>query len=459
MMMKFVRSLFVKLTLAFLIVGLTGALLVAVIIRQSTQTAFNQFVLDRDVQALAANLEQYYQYQGSWAGVRQILQSGPPAPGFNNGHRGFPRNMTRFTLVGLDRSILFSNQLFETRQTYSSSDLSQAIPLTVNGATIGWLVPDTSQVDMLLTTPEGIFLQRVNQAALLSALVAAGLALLLGGLLAYTFTRSIHELTEATHEIARGNLGLQVKIHSRDELGNLAASFNKMSQDLEQATQARRQMTADIAHDLRSPISVISGYAEALSEGKLPGTPDVYDTLYRETKQLGRLVEDLRLLSLADAGELPLNLQPVQPPGLLEQAASRLTVAVQAKSIQLSKQAEPGLPMVQVDPERMIQVFDNLILNAIRYSPESGVIEISASLTGNRVCFQVRDSGSGISPEDLPYIFDRFYKGDKSRHQDGESGLGLAIVKSIVEAHHGKICVESQSGSGSTFSILLPVSV
>jgi signal transduction histidine kinase len=307
----------------------------------------------------------------------------------------------------------------------------------------------------LATTPEGRFLRTVTLASLFSALVAVALALALGGLLAVTLTRSLRELTEATIEIARGKLGRQVKVRSNDELGDLAASFNQMSHDLARATHARRQMTADIAHDLRSPLSVLSGYAEALSDGKLPGTPEIYGILHQETRRLSRMVDDLRTLSLADGGDLPLVRQAISPQVILERAAARHAVAAAQKEIRLDVDAAPGLPALTVDVERMAQVFDNLILNAFRYTPPNGKVSLRASRAAGKTCLQVQDTGSGIAPEDLPHLFDRFYRGDKSRQASGETGLGLAIAKSIVEAHGGTIAVESASGAGAIFTITI----
>jgi signal transduction histidine kinase len=339
--------------------------------------------------------------------------------------------------------------------------LEQAVALEVNGNTVGWLVRGRETNEWLRNTPEGAFLRQVNRAALVSALIGAGLALLVGSLIAYTLTRSLRELKSATEEIAQGRLGAQVAIRSEDELGELAASFNQMSRDLARATAARRQMTADIAHDLRTPLSVIAGYTEALSDGKLPGSAEVYGVLHQETQYLRRLIDDLRTLSLADAGELPLYRQPLAPQAMLEQAALRHGVAAREQEIALRVEAGPDLPPVEGDPQRLSQVFDNLILNALRHTPQGGEIVLSArrendAQRGAGVQFQVQDSGSGIAAEDLPHIFNRFYRGDPSRQQNGESGLGLAIARSIVEAHGGTIGVESEAGKGAVFSIWMP---
>jgi len=450
------RSLTLKLTLAFLLVGLTGAVLVALILQRQTRNAFNLFILNRDQQVLVDGLVQYYQVHGNWAGIAeqlQAIQGDPARPFMGGGMMG--RGRMRITLVGADRTIISAIQSDQVGQRLSNADLARAVPLKVNDQTAGWLLMDSGPPQLIPGSPEGLFLRAINRATLLSAFFAIILALTLGGLLAYTLTRSLRELTEATVEIAQGKLGRQVKVRSNDELGELASSFNKMSLDLARATQARRQMTADIAHDLRSPLSVISGYAEALSDGKLSGTPETYSILYQETRHLSRLVEDLRILSLADAGELSLNLSGMDLGALLNRVAARQAVAAQQKGITLRVEADQGLPTIQIDSERMSQVFDNLIQNALRYTQSGGEIVLAGMAENGKTRLQVRDDGSGISSEDLPHIFDRFYRGDKSRQENGESGLGLAISKSIVEAHGGTLTVESQPGKGTTFTITL----
>jgi two-component system sensor histidine kinase BaeS len=446
------RSLALKLTLAFLLIGLTGAVLVAVIFQLRTRTAFDQFILSREEQSMVDNLTQYYLDHSGWEGVAnnyRFIQDNPQ-------RQDYRRSPLRFTLVSLNNVVLASIRSDTVGQTMPENELNHAIPLKVNNATVGFLVQNAPPPQLVPNSPEDIFLASVNQATLISSLIAAGLALILGGFLAFTMTRSLRELTAATDQIAHGNLDQQVKIRSKDELGTLAASFNQMSRDLAHATHIRRQMTADIAHDLRTPLSVITGYSEALSDGKLPGTPEIYSILHEETQHLNKLIEDLRTLSLADVGELSLTLQPTPPLAMLNRVIARHALASKQKEVAL--QVDPGenLPDVIVDPERMNQVFDNLVANAFRYTPRGGKIVLSAALSGNRVNLRVSDNGKGIEPEVLPHIFDRFFRGDPSRTQNGESGLGLAIARSIVEAQGGTIEVESALGQGSTFTISVP---
>jgi two-component system sensor histidine kinase BaeS len=283
--------------------------------------------------------------------------------------------------------------------------------------------------------------------------------MILGGILAYTMTRSLRELTAATQQLAKGKLGHVVKVRSRDELGTLADSFNQMSTELERSNELRRQMTADIAHDLRTPLSVIMGYTEALSDGKLKGSPEMYAVMHTEAQHLSHLIDDLKTLSLADAGELPLTRQPVSPVDLLKRTAAAHKVKAEKQEIAIRVESDPDLPLVEVDMERMAQVMGNLVDNALRYTPPGGEIMLSAKSQNDDVNIRVIDNGLGIAPENLPYIFERSFRADKARVQrNGESGLGLAITKSLIEAHGGSISVNSLPGQGTTFTITLPSS-
>jgi len=450
------RSLAIKLTLAFLLVGLTGSILVAVITQSRTKAAFNNFIVDQEQQALVDNLLLYYQTYGTWAGVNNVIFLMQPRMMIQaGGGHATMAGGSPFTLVGPDQVVIYSNQPDQIGKTVSKGVLSNAILLQSNKQDIGWLLLSPISRNFLGNTPEASFLRNVNSATIVSALIAVVLALTLGGFLAYTMTRSLHELKEATVDIAKGKFGRQVKVRSKDEIGMLAVAFNQMSAALDRATKARRQMTADIAHDLRSPLSVITGYAEALNDKKLPGNQEVYNILLQEARHLDRLVDDLRLLSLADTGELPLVLQPTQPKALLERVVSRHIVASRQRQVELVVRLGEDCPQVNVDVERMSQVLDNLIVNAFRYTPQGGKVTMEAVATHGEVLMRVKDTGSGISPEDLPHIFDRFYRGDKSRPHNGESGLGLAIAKSIVEAHGGEIHADSKLGEGAEFTITL----
>jgi signal transduction histidine kinase len=247
-------------------------------------------------------------------------------------------------------------------------------------------------------------------------------------------------------------------VRTNDELGELAASFNQMSADLAQANQSRRQMTADIAHDLRTPMSVIMGYTESLKDGRLQGSQETYEILHQEARHLSHLIEDLRFLSLADAGELPLIKRPIPPQALLERVALAHMAQAEEKGVTLQVQERPELPTVELDPERMTQVLGNLVSNALRHTPAGGTISLAANIQdNNHLTITVHDTGTGIPAEDLPHIFERFFRGDRVRQRTGSSGLGLAIARSIVEAHKGTITADSQEEQGTTFTITLSI--
>jgi two-component system, OmpR family, sensor histidine kinase BaeS len=447
------RSLALKLTLAFLCVGLLGALLVAFFVGQRTQAAFGQFVDDRDHAIAVTELTRYYQKHHSWAGIATVVQTAPLAAASDDS------DTISLTLAQPDGRVVVGNGRFRAATVVSSDALSGATPITVGGETVGLLFSDTATSQQVAGTLETTFLQRVTQASIYGAVGATTVALLLGMVLARTLTRPLRELTVATKALAQGSLGQHVVVRSRDELGALASAFNKMSSDLAQSSMQRRQMTADIAHDLRTPLSVILGYTEGLREGKLPPDQDTFETMYTEAQHLHHLIDDLRTLSLADTGELSVQRREVEPQALIERALAASAAAAQKQGIELGARTAPNLPLLQVDVERMAQVFGNLLSNALRYTPSGGTIRLSAEAYAGSIQFRVEDTGAGIAAEALPHVFDRFYRADASRQQDGSSGLGLAIVKSIVEAHGGTITVESAVGQGSTFTISLPASM
>jgi signal transduction histidine kinase len=308
-----------------------------------------------------------------------------------------------------------------------------------------------------LNSREELFLTRINWALLYAALGATLIALVLGLFLARTLTRPLRELKAASQAMAQGDLEQQVAVRSRDELGELAAAFNQMSAELARANRARRQMTADIAHDLRTPLTVIKGYAEALWNGDLPPAAATFETVYQEAEHLSHLVEDLRTLSLVDAGKLTLHRQAVQSRAILERTAAAHLPQAQQSGITLGVDVAADLSPIHADPERLVQVLGNLVGNALRYTLEGGHVTLAARQQAGGIRLTVQDTGAGIDPADLPRIFDRFYRGDDARETDeGESGLGLAIAKSLVEAHGGSISVTSTPGEGSTFAIILP---
>jgi two-component system sensor histidine kinase BaeS len=455
------RSLTFKLTLAFLCVGLIGAVLSAFLIQQRTQTEFGQFLFDQNSADLATTLAQYYQESGNWDNVATVMPqwlnnrstwgSHPPSNSSPSDTTPPPVRRVFYFVVDQSGTIVYGSP--DRIGQPAPSDYQKGLPIEADGKNVGWLVSARPDTPWGNESPEGIFLASVNRVSLISAIISVLIALVLGAFLARTLTRPIRELTTATQVIAQGDLGVQVEVRSKDELGNLASSFNTMSSDLAKSNLIRRQMTADIAHDLRTPLSVILGYTEALADQKLVGTTEIYEVMHHEAGHLQHLIDDLRTLSLADAGELSLNMQPVSPVVQLNHTAAALRPRAKQKNIEITVFVAENLPLVRVDPERLAQVLGNLVNNALRYTPAGGTIELSASSDDQYVYLRVRDTGVGIDPDELPNVFNRFYRGNKSRQQNGETGLGLAIARSLVEVQGGVISVQSQLGQGTIFTI------
>ena len=462
------RTLAVKLILAFLLVSLTVAVLAAVVVRWLTVQEFQRLSLEQAQSRFVSEMSTYYQFNGSWLGVTEYLRqrANQPVQPLPAGQRpplnnpGAPvqelpkaANLV-FAVVDASGMVVVPAGPYRLRNQVALESLADPAPVLVNGEIVGYVVAtgDPPELDVR----EQRYLARTDQALLYSALGATAIALLLGIWLARTLTRPLGELTAAIRAMERGQLEQRVAVRSSDELGELAGAFNQMSAELARSNQARRQMTADIAHDLRTPLTVIAGYVEALRDEVLAPTVERFTTIYSEVLHLQHLVEDLRTLSLADAGELRLQRQPVEPQALLQCSAAAHAQLAAQKGVALDVELAPDLPSVQVDTERMAQVMGNLVSNALRHTPEGGRVTLSAQAIAGQVLLRVQDTGEGIPADALPRVFDRFYRVDSSRQRtEGESGLGLAIVRSLVEAHGAQVSVESAPGQGTTFTIAL----
>ncbi len=292
--------------------------------------------------------------------------------------------------------------------------------------------------------------------ALILSLLAVGFARRL--------TRPLSLLTSAAQMMAAGQLDVQVPAARIKELNDLAEAFNSMVLALAEADRQRKQMTADVAHELRTPLAIIKGRLEGVQDGIYQASPEQIGRLLNETALLERLIEDLRLLALAEAGQLPLYPELIDPCDLLEETAAAFAGQAEAQQVALCIAAADHLPLISVDMQRMEQVLGNLVSNALRYTPSGGSIMLegepyNGSLAGQpgAVVLRVRDTGSGIAPDDLPYIFNRFWRADRARtRSSGSTGLGLAIARQIIVAHGGMIHAESTPGVGTTMCVILP---
>jgi two-component system, OmpR family, sensor histidine kinase BaeS len=453
------RSLRLKLTLALLFTSLSGVIIVAVLVQQFTATEFDNFIVKQQQADFVAEIVERYEEAGSWENMEPARGEAPPGASSDAAHPGDemkpPSFPVKFVLVDLDGQVIISDDRHPPGQPVSERELDRAEPVVVDGETVGYVLASGNLA--YREAPEEAFLERINLMLLIATVGVIALALMLSMLLARSLSKPLREIAVAIQSMARGNLEQQVPVRSRDEVGQLAVAFNQMSADLARSNQLRRQMTADIAHELGTPLSVVVGYLESLSEGLLKPNRERFKIMNHEAKHLQHLVEDLRVLSLADAGELPLNLQWIDPNDLVGMAAAAFNHQAKQHHITLAVQSEPEMPLLYADPDRMMQVFSNLISNALRYTPEHGQITLSSRVQAGNIVLGVRDTGKGISPEQLPLVFERFYRGDPSRHQEqSESGLGLAIAKSAVEAQGGAISVSSVVGEGTVFTMSFP---
>jgi len=321
------------------------------------------------------------------------------------------------------------------------------------------VVPGGSPNAPSMGEAEIAFLNSVRNSLWLAALVA----ILTGVALGFFFSRLISEpmkqLTIAARKVASGDFSPRVTTKTDDEIGEVSIAFNTMAEQLEEKERSRRQMLADIAHELRNPLSIIQGNLEAWLDGVITPTSDQVASVYDETVLLSRLITDLRDLSLAEAGQLKMYQSATELGEFIFAEIASVQTRCQERKISISADLPAGLPLVSIDKDRIRQVLHNLVDNALRYTPARGKIKIGAQFEKpGWITVSVSDTGAGISRKDLPHVFDHFYKADPSRHRGhGGAGIGLAMVKRVVELHGGNVWVKSQAGKGTTFYFTLPV--
>jgi signal transduction histidine kinase len=483
-------NLWVKLMGILAVIVATGTLLTFVLINRATASQFRRFVLSSDtIQAenLSVLLADYYSRQGGWQGVETFLSQpamhvpmmGPgrmgrgPMAGWQNrqpagGDSGtvtpemMRRMANRIIVATTDGLVLADSYWEQAGQRYSAEQLAAGTPVVLDGRQVGTVLVG-SMIEPALNALSQEFLASLNLAVLASAAMAGLVALVLGSFFFSHITAPVRDLTQAAETVAAGDLTQRVTVRSQDELGRLAQAFNAMTGAMSRNETLRRQMVADIAHELRTPLSLVQGSLEAMLDGMYALNLENIASTHEETLVLTRLVNDLRDLAQAEAGQLHLEREALAPAELVNRAVELFQVEAAERQVALLADVAPGLPAVSGDRQRLNQVLVNLLANALRYTPAGGQVTLLARPTVDpdtarpALLIQVADTGQGIAPADLPNVFERFYRADKSRTRgSGGSGLGLAIARQIVEAHGGQIWVESQPGAGSTFSFMLP---
>jgi signal transduction histidine kinase len=309
----------------------------------------------------------------------------------------------------------------------------------------------------VMGAPELQFLGQLRRATWRASLLGLAAAVLLGVLVARYVTAPLRRLSAAAARVGQGDLTQRVPVPADDDLGSLATAFNAMTGDLRRLDESRRHLTADIAHELGTPLSVLQANLEGMLDGVIGTTPDRLAALHTQVRLLARLVSDLRDLSLAQAGRLVLDLRTTDLTALIADAVAVVLPHAAEKGVEVQSRLSPGTPALLVDRDRVLQVTHNLLDNAIRHTPAGGAVTVGIEPRPAEVWLWVSDAGPGIAEGEQERVFDRFHRLDASRaRSSGGAGLGLAIVKSLVEAHGGRVWVTSSTGEGSTFTVALP---
>jgi len=475
-----IRSLRLRLLLMTVIVSGVAVAAVGLLSSRVTSVEFQRFVgagqemsLERFREALTA----HYRQTGSWDGVQPVLEHTGQIGGRQLILIDPQRKVIATWPPGLKQANIEITPDHELRLTGEIADsskraeggkrfvmqekmfISHTPHIIINDAS------NTPVATLYIAAPyppgesndQEVFVSSVNRSLLWAMVIAGGVALLAAFLLSRRILGPVEALTEAARHMGQGDLSRRVDVRSRDEIGELAQAFNGMADSLARLEQLRRNMVSDIAHELRAPLTNIRCQLETLQDGLAAPGPEIINSIHEEAMLLNRLIEDLQELALAEAGQLRLRREPVHLPTVINQAINAIQPQAANKQLALKVEAPLDLPLIEADSERIGQVLRNLLTNAITHTPPGGEILVRAHTFDSDIEITVADTGPGIAPEHLPFIFERFYRADGSRTRStGGAGLGLAIVKQLVEAQGGCVRAESNADTGSAFVVTLP---
>lgn len=445
----FYQTLWFKLTAAFLLTAILIVVAISMWLRLQTADNFQQYLAEDQSTQLAVlqnDLVQLYVNQGGWDNAEAYLTSTyVPA--------------MQLTLLDADGQTVAVTGGGHGQGMMMGGDES-TLPLTAAGEQIGTLLVRTGRMGMMGTAQAQRFLSSIDQAIGIALLITILAALILSTLLANWLTRPVQQMTTAAQALAAGGTPATITAVTQDELGQLAQTFNHMSHELQKADQQRQQLLADTAHELRTPLAIMQSHLEAMLDGVFEMNHENIAAVHEETLMLNRLVDDLRTLSLADAGQLTLNHSEVDLRQIAEQTVVAFQPLAESRHVQLAVTATTQIPIITADGGRIQQVLNNLVANALRHVPSAnGRIHIELTAPPQTVEVTVSDNGPGLSAEMQAQVFERFWRADASRNREqGGSGLGLAICRAIITLHHGRIWVNSVEGQGATFGFSLPIS-
>lgn len=444
------HSLLFRLLTGFSIVIIITVGAVFFFLSQSTAMEFQRFtegIESRRADNLRLQLTNYFIHSGGWDGIQPFIEQMGRIYEW------------RIVVTDSDGTVVAdsaSEMLGEQHEPEDSGVLLLASPLASTSLGTLYFEPQMrpgAEVALLAT-----MVGRIGGFLLWSCLLAIGVAVAIAFLISRRVLSPVRALTQAVQRLGHGDLGQRVEVVDRGEMGELAGAFNTMAGELDRADRVQRQMIGDIAHELRTPLSNIRGYVEAIRDRVVQPDETTITIIDEEATLLSRLVDDLQDLSIVEAGQLALEIQPEDPLALIQQATDAVRTRAATRGIELGTYAPDSLPLVAIDHHRISQVLRNLLDNAIAQTGQGGTVTLTATGQGSIVEVAVSDTGAGITEEDLPKIFDRFYRADRSRARaTGGRGLGLTISKGLIEAHGGTMRVESEPGEGSTFTFTLPV--
>ena len=436
----------------FLVSGVSLGMAALVVSRAATAEikAHETRAEDQRSEQLQAMLAQEYSRSRGWSGVNGMLQQ-------------VGQLYSQRVIVVDFRGIIVADSALtnSTLGRFMDSPVESERSLVVRGPSgqVGTMLinPITLPGDPAAAVEESS-LPSINRFLVWSGILAGAAGIILTFFLSRRILAPVESLSRAARDLARGDFSQRVDVKSKDEVGELAGAFNSMAQELAAAETVRRNMVTDVAHELRTPLSNLRGYMEAIKDGLVEPDATTIDTMHEEVGVLTRLIEDLQELALAESGQLALDFQPCDLADLSRrEVAAHLPTAEEAGVAIVSDLAESA-PLYG-DPGRLGQAIRNLLTNAVNYTPSGGTVTVSVSTSGDEVEVRVTDTGPGIPEDQIPQVFERFYRVDRSRSRaTGGTGLGLTIARRLVEAHGGRITLDSRVGEGASFSITLPKS-
>ena len=469
-----IHHLWFKLTSAFALIILIGVVVTTLLARQGTDARFAHLMVGQYMvrpEVLQQTLKDYYAAQGGWNELNlqfnriAATSSDGMMSGMMGGMMGSIMGMAENHIQVVDQqgAVIADSSVSGTPSLATTQPLNGAAiqrwAILVDGQEVGAILAEGSLMSASLMHDAQI-VQGVTRAVLLAGLIAGVVGMVLAWLLVRQITRPLATLTSASERIANGDLAARVSIASSDEFGTLATTFNRMATNLQTQETLRRNLVADVAHELRTPLTGIQGTVEAIEDGIFPLTTEQIGSIHEQVMLLNRLVEDLRTLTNAEAGQIRLDKTAFDLAELCESEVQAFQAQAKIHQIHLQLCIKDKPPLINADSQRIGQVLNNLLSNALRHTPANGKVEVTLSRTQQGAQVAVTDSGEGINAEDLAHVFDRFYRTDASRQrQTGGSGLGLAIARQLVEAHGGKLWAESppsEQSNGSRFIFMLP---